>query len=99
MINPRTGSLKVRAANTSTGTTFQVPLTMQSGSQFQLNANGTLYLGNVTSTGGAFTIASGGMRSEERRVGKEWSAPWSPSAAGTAGVTAAAAPARPKHRS
>src|SRR5205085_11236156 len=59
VVNTATGVIKKSGGTTTTGSTFNVPLTMQSGSQFQLNANGTLYLGNVSSTGGAFTVPSG----------------------------------------
>jgi uncharacterized repeat protein (TIGR01451 family) len=51
------GTIKKTAGSTG-GSTFNVPLIAQSGSQFQLQA-GILYPGPITSTGAVFTVSSG----------------------------------------
>src|SRR5204862_165484 len=56
IVNTGTGIIK-KSSGTS-GTVFNVPLTAQSGSQFQVQS-GLIYLGAVTSTGAAFTVSSG----------------------------------------
>jgi hypothetical protein len=52
------GTIK-KSAGTG-NTTFNVPLTMQSGGQF-LVQSGTVYFGNIASTGGSFNISSGAL--------------------------------------
>src|SRR5207249_3557055 len=56
VVNTGTGTIK-KTSGTSYSY-FTVPLTMQSGSQFQVNST-TIYFGNITSTGGTMTIANG----------------------------------------
>src|SRR6185369_94167 len=62
-LNGAAGSTAVVNSGTirkSAGTSsyFTVPLTMQSGGQFNVLA-GTVYIGAITSTGGTFNVASG----------------------------------------
>jgi len=47
-----------KSAGAASGSRITVPLTMQSGSQFVLTTGQLLYIGDVTSTGGTFSVAS-----------------------------------------
>jgi hypothetical protein len=54
-----TNSNIIKKSNgTSSGSTISVPLTMQSGSQFNVTT-GTFYLADVTSTGATFSVSTG----------------------------------------
>src|SRR5205085_4373141 len=59
VVKTRTGAIKKCAGSTSTGSSFSVPLTMQSGSQFLINTGIVYCGGTLTSTGGTFSVASG----------------------------------------
>jgi len=52
----------IKKSSGTGSTSFTVPLNALSGSQFQVQSSGTVYLGGaLTSTGGTFTVASGAV--------------------------------------
>src|SRR5205085_8032638 len=59
VINTGTGVIKKSAGTTSTGSSFTVPLTMQSGSQFLINTGIVYFGGTLASTGATLNVASG----------------------------------------